>query len=112
MIAHVPIPKVSTLVSVFAALIILTFVTTLISYVDLGELNVVVALAIAFCKASLVAWIFMGVRYTTQLTKLFVVAGIVWLMILILITYSDYRTRGWQYQAQPWNHTKIPMVGH
>ena len=54
----------------------------------------------------------MGVRYTTQLTKLFVVAGIVWLMILILITYSDYRTRGWQYQAQPWNHTKTPMVGH
>ena len=48
MIAHVPIPKVSTLVSVFAALIILTFVTTLVSYIDLGELNVVVALAIAF----------------------------------------------------------------
>ncbi len=108
---HTPIPKVSSLVSVFAALIVLTVVTTLVSYVQLGELNIVVALLIAFCKASLVAWIFMGVRHTTQLTKLFVVAGIVWLMILVLLTYSDYSSRGWQYQAQPWNHTKTPMVG-
>jgi cytochrome c oxidase subunit 4 len=55
-------------------------------------------------KASLVAWIFMGVRYTTNLTKLFVVAGLVWLSILVLITFSDYSTRSWTYQAQPWSH--------
>lgn len=106
---HVPIPKVRTLVAVFLTLIVLTFVTTLISYVNLGEFNVIVALLIAFCKASIVAWIFMGVRYTTSLTKLFVVAGLVWLSILILLTYSDYSSRNWIYQARPWNHTKIPM---
>ena len=109
MSAHIPIPKTKTLVSVFASLIALTLVTTLVSYVDLGEFNIVAALLIALVKASLVAWIFMGVRYTSSLTKLFVVAGIVWLMILVVITFSDYSSRGWQYQARPWNHTKIPL---
>ena len=107
--SHVHIPKVSALVSVFLALIALTVITTLVSYVELGEFNIVIALLIAVFKASLVAWIFMGVRYTTQLTKLFVVAGLVWLSILLLITFSDYSSRGWQYQPKPWNHTKMPM---
>jgi cytochrome c oxidase subunit 4 len=106
---HVPIPKVGTLVRVFLTLIVLTFVTTLISYINLGEFNVIVALLIALCKASIVAWIFMGVRYTTSLTKLFVVAGLVWLSILILLTYSDYSSRNWMYQARPWNQTKTAM---
>ncbi|MFL6416916.1 MAG: cytochrome C oxidase subunit IV family protein [Bryobacteraceae bacterium] len=106
MSAHVPIPKVGTLVAVFATLIILTFVTTAVSYVELGEFNVIVALLIALTKASLVAWIFMGVRFTSNLTKLFVVAGLVWLTILILITASDYNTRHWTYQAQPWSDYK------
>ena len=33
------------------------------------------------------------------------------LAILILITYSDYSTRGWTYQAQPWTHTKSAGSG-
>ena len=99
-LAH--IPKVATLVKVWAALIVFTGLTSAVSYLELGEWNIVVALLIAVTKASLVVWIFMGVRYTTSLTKLFVVAGLVWLFIMILITYSDYGTRHWTYQAQPW----------
>jgi cytochrome c oxidase subunit 4 len=105
---HTPIPKVATLVKVFLSLIVLTFVTTLVSYIDLGELNIVVALLIAVFKACLVAWIFMGVRYTTSLTKLFVVAGLVWLSILIVLTYTDYTSRNWIYHARPWSQTKAP----
>jgi cytochrome c oxidase subunit 4 len=103
---HTPIPKVGTLVAVWAALIVLTGVTSAVSYLELGEWNVVVALLIALTKASLVAWIFMGVRYSTTLTRLFCVAGLVWLVILVLITYSDYSTRNWTYQAQPWSTNK------
>ena len=102
MSSHVFIPKVSTLVAVWATLVVLTGVTSAASYVDVGEWNIVVALLIAVTKASLVVWIFMGVRHTTTLTRLFVVAGLVWLFIMILLTFSDYRTRGWTYQAQPW----------
>ncbi len=104
MTSHVHVPKVRTLVLVWLALICATGVTTGVSYVELGWMNIVVALLIAVVKASLVAWIFMGVRFTTSLTKLFVVAGLVWLSILILITFSDYDTRAWTYQAQPWSH--------
>ena len=99
---HTLIPKVSTLVAVWASLIVLTFLTSAASYVDVGEWNIVLALAIAVTKASLVVWIFMGVRHVTTLTRLFVVAGIVWLFIMILLTSSDYKTRNWTYQPQPW----------
>jgi cytochrome c oxidase subunit IV len=104
MTAH--IPKVKALVLVWAVLIVLTGTTSAVSYVELGRWNVVVALLIAVTKASLVVWIFMGVRYTTTLTRLFVVAGLVWLSIMILITFSDYNSRSWTYQAQPWSHNK------
>lgn len=106
---HAHIPKVRTLVLVWLTLICLTGMTTGVSYVDLGWMNIVVALFIAVFKASLVAWIFMGVRHTTSLTKLFVVAGLVWLGIMILITFSDYSSRSWTYQAQPWAHN--PAAG-
>ena len=106
MSVHAPIPQVKTLVAVWAALIVLTGTTAAVSYVELGEWNIVVALLIALIKASMVAWIFMGVRHSTTLTKLFCVAGLVWLAIMMLITASDYMTRNWTYQPQPWSHTK------
>jgi cytochrome c oxidase subunit 4 len=99
------IPSRGSLVSVWATLIVLTWTTVGVSYLELGEWNVVVAVLIALIKASLVAWIFMGVRYSTRMTRLFVVAGLVWLTIMILITGGDYFTRSWDYQPQPWSHT-------
>ena len=112
MSAHVHIPKIRTLVAIWATLVVLTGTTSAVSYVELGRWNVVVALAIAVIKASLVAWVFMGVRFTTTLTKLFVVAGLVWLSIMILITFSDYNSRNWTYQAQPWSHSKAVGGSH
>ena len=106
MTGHAHIPKVGTLVAVWATLVVLTGTTSAVSYVELGEFNIVVALLIALIKASIVAWIFMGVRFSTSLTRLFVVAGLVWLCILLFLTYSDYSSRSWTYQAQPWSQTK------
>ena len=106
MSAHVHIPQIRILIAVWAALIFFTGLTSAVSYLELGIFNIIVALLIAVTKASLVAWIFMGVRYTTTLTKLFVVAGLVWLSILVLVTFSDYSSRSWSYQPQPWSHTK------
>jgi cytochrome c oxidase subunit 4 len=100
MSSHVPSAK--ALVLVWAALVCLTWTTVGVSYIELGEWNIVVALIIALIKASLVAWIFMGVRFTTPLTRLFVVAGLVWLTIMIFITSGDYATRKWDYHPQPW----------
>jgi cytochrome c oxidase subunit 4 len=80
---------------VFFALIVLTWVTTGVSTVDLGRWNIFVALAIAICKASLVALFFMHVWYSTRLTKMIVMASIFWLILLLFITMADIWTRGW-----------------
>jgi len=101
---HIPTARI--LVIVWAALICLTWTTVGISYIELGEWNVVVALIIALIKVSLVAWIFMGVRFSTKLTRLFVVAGLVWLTIMIIITSGDYATRQWDYHPQSWGRSK------
>jgi cytochrome c oxidase subunit 4 len=103
------IDSVKAYVGVFVALIILTFTTVTVSQLELGEFHIIAALLIAFIKASLVAWIFMGVRHSTKMTRLFVVAGLLWLGIMMLITFGDYTTRAWDYQPQPWSHS--PTVG-
>jgi cytochrome c oxidase subunit 4 len=80
---------------VFLGLLVGTLVTVWIAYFDFGIFNVAVALTIAVAKASLVVWFFMGVRYNTPLTKVVVVAGLFWLLIMFGLGMSDYLTRPW-----------------
>jgi cytochrome c oxidase subunit 4 len=89
------VDSVKTYALVFLALLTLTLVTTLVAYVDLGPFSVVVALAIAVSKMLLVALFFMHVRHSTRLTKLVVLGGLLWLVILIALTMADIITRGW-----------------
>jgi len=81
--------------AVFVALLVLTAITTAVAFVDLGPWNTVVALGIAFLKATLVALFFMHVKYSPRLTQIVVAGGIFWLAILIVLTLSDFVTRGW-----------------
>jgi cytochrome c oxidase subunit IV len=74
---------------------ILTIITVAVSRIDLGRLNVVVALAVAFTKASLVILYFMHVKYNNSLTKLTAACGFLWLIFMFVITFADYLTRGW-----------------
>jgi cytochrome c oxidase subunit 4 len=89
------IDSIRTYTLVLLALLVLTAVTTLVAFVDLGAFSVVVALAIAVCKMLLVALFFMHVRHSTRLTKLVVLGGLLWLIILVMLTLSDFTTRGW-----------------
>jgi cytochrome c oxidase subunit 4 len=81
--------------AVFLALIVLTWVTSGVATLDLGSLNVFVALSIAIFKASLVLLFFMHVKYATRLTKMIVMSGIYWLILLLFIVMMDLWTRGW-----------------
>ena len=89
------IDSIRTYTLVLLGLLVLTAATTLVAFVDLGEFSVVVALAIAVCKMLLVALFFMHVRHSTKLTKLVVLSGLLWLAILLMLTLSDFTTRGW-----------------
>lgn len=90
---HVVPPK--AYLAVFAALVVLTAVTTSVAFLDLGPWNTAVALAIAFTKATLVVLIFMHLKYSSRLTRVVVAGGLFWLAILLALTLSDFFTRGW-----------------
>src|ERR1700744_4827307 len=97
-----PTTPVRTYVLIWLALSILTVVTFYVSTIDLGPFNVVVALAIAALKMSLVIWFFMHVRTDNPLTKLFVFAGFFWMAILLALTLGDYFSRGWMPLVKFW----------
>lgn len=86
---HEHIDSVRTYVYVILALIALTVITAAVAFIDLGRLNVVVAITIATIKMLLVALIFMHMRYSTGLTKVVVIGALMWLGILISLTMSD-----------------------
>jgi cytochrome c oxidase subunit 4 len=73
----------------------MTALTVVVAEFNLGVLNDVVALTIAVLKGTAVVLFFMHVRHSSNLTKLTVVSGFLWLAFMILITLSDYWTRGW-----------------
>jgi cytochrome c oxidase subunit 4 len=79
---------------VFVTLLLLTLVTVDVAFYDAGWLNLYIALTIATCKALLVVLFFMHVRYSSRLTWVFVGAGFFWLAILLVLTMSDYFSRG------------------
>jgi cytochrome c oxidase subunit 4 len=103
-----PIVPQKTYVLVFLCLIALTILTTGVAFIDLGPLNTVAALAIAFSKMLLVILFFMGFRHSSGLVRIILVAGFFWLALLIAFTMSDYRTRSWIPAPDSWSTTAPP----
>ena len=79
----------------FAFLMVMLVVTLWAATWELGPLNVVVAMLIAFAKAIAVVLYFMHVRYSSRLIQVFAASAFVWLAIMFVLTLSDYFTRGW-----------------
>jgi cytochrome c oxidase subunit IV len=81
---------------IFLALMVCTAITVAVAFVDLGPLNVIVAMSIAVLKATLVVLFFMHVKYSTRLTWAVVAGSVFWLGILLTLTLGDYLTRSWR----------------
>ena len=56
----------------------------------------------------LVILFFMGVRHSSGLVRIVLVAGFFWLALLIAFTMSDYRTRSWTPAPESWSTTAPP----
>ena len=82
------------LLAVLVALITLTGVTVAASYVDLGTLNVWIALLIASAKASLVLLFFMDIRKEGRLVVVSFLGTVLFLAIMISFTFWDVAFRG------------------
>ena len=99
----VPIKVYALNLVVLMAFMVLTI---FMSGVHLGSLgNNLVAMAIAITKATLVILIFMGVKYSSNVVKIYAALGFVWLPLLG-IAFCDYGTRsyeiekGWEGKTQ------------
>lgn len=90
---HVHIASTQFYIGIFVALVILTILTVKVSYYDFGEANVLIAIAIATAKASLVSIFFMHLAHDKKFNALTFVSAFLFLGIFIVFTYDDLGRR-------------------
>ncbi|OFV85567.1 MAG: hypothetical protein A3D93_04245 [Acidobacteria bacterium RIFCSPHIGHO2_12_FULL_67_30] len=88
---HIVSPKLY--LGVLAILLVGTALTVAAARVDLGGLNIVVAMSIAVVKASFVVLYFMHLKYSHRLNWVFGAAAMLWLALLIGLTSTDVIAR-------------------
>jgi len=91
---HIVSPKIY--IVIFASLMLGTGITVWAAFQNFHQFNIVIALAIATIKATLVVLYFMHARYSPKRTQLVIVCSIFWLAIMLALTLSDYNTRPYQ----------------
>jgi len=77
------------LIVVWLSLVVFTGLTVGVSGLNIPELAVLVALAIATTKATLVVNYFMHLRYESSIFKIILIMGIVTIAIFIGLTFFD-----------------------
>lgn len=77
------------LVAVFLALIGLTFLTVAATWIDLGALNLWIAMAIATAKASLVALFFMHLIYDRPFNSIVLIGALFFVMLFVSLALMD-----------------------
>lgn len=88
------IVPLKTLLTIFATLVGLTILTVLTAQLDLGILNVPLALTIAIGKASLVVMFFMALKYDRPVNTLVFVTGLIFVLVFLVFTWFDIGFRG------------------
>src|SRR5436305_1086301 len=89
-------PTLPTYYAIFGALIALTLLTVGAAAAPFpAQLHTPVALAIAAAKASLVLLFFMHLWYSPRLVWLIAFGSLLWLAIMLALTFADYLTRTW-----------------
>lgn len=84
--------------AVFGALLTFTVITVAVSYVDFGAANLVIAVAVATMKASMVGLIFMHLYWDKKFNAVAFVSSLVFLGIFVGFTMLDTEARG---RAEP-----------
>ena len=90
---HDHILSYKTLSVIWVMLLILTVITYKISQINLGYLNVLVALFIATTKAALVVLFFMHLKYESNVIRYMLLTAFLILAIFIGFTFFDVSYR-------------------
>lgn len=91
-LAH-PVP-LRVLLAVFAALMLLTFITVAATWIDLGAFNIWLALLIAVVKGSLVALYFMHLRWDSPFNAIVLIAAMFFVALFVgsvVLDSKEYR---------------------
>ena len=88
---HVHVVSLRTLIAVFVALVVLTWITVAATYVDLGPLNLWIALGIAAVKGALVALYFMHLRWDRPFNGVVFLVALLFVVLLVGGTLMDTR---------------------
>lgn len=89
-------------------LLCLTFITVGAASIDFGSGNVVIALGIATIKASLVALIFMNLRYDKPVNAVIALSGFLFLGIMLTFCLLDIDSR--RDEKEPARVNMIPVA--
>lgn len=81
------------LIGIWLALVALLGLSLGTSYLPLGGGNSVICIAIAFVQALLVWSFFMRLRWSGILVRLIAAAGVIWFLLLLGLSLTDYLTR-------------------
>ncbi len=86
---HVHVVPTKVLVGVWAVLIVLTWLTVSATKVDLGPLNIYIALGIAVVKSTFVALYFMHLRYDRPFHGVVFVVALLFVALFISFALLD-----------------------
>ncbi len=95
------VPPIGLYAANYIFLVVMLAVTFAVSRIDLGDWNIVVAVVISVIKTAAVATIFMGLKYSSKLTRVWAIVGVFWLFLLFGIM-GDYITREWVHLKVGW----------
>lgn len=87
--AHVHVVPANVLLAVWGALMALTVLTVAATWVDLGSLNLVVALVIATVKAALVVLYFMHMRYDRPFHAVVFLTALAFVALFVILALLD-----------------------
>ena len=83
------IVPIKTLVATGLALLVFTLITVWAAKIDLGDLNIWIALAIAALKATLVVLFFMHLRYDRPFNGIIFVTSLAFVVLFISFALTD-----------------------
>ena len=78
---------------VWVILLACTVLTVVTGYMDLGKVNLPLALTIATVKASLVVWYFMHMREAAGTNRIVFITSFVFMFVMIFGVFGDLWTR-------------------
>ncbi|MGE8722700.1 cytochrome C oxidase subunit IV family protein [Leptospira terpstrae] len=85
--------SIKTYVYVLLALFFGTFVTVWVAQYDLGKWNMIVAMAVATCKAFFVLAYFMHLKYDNMLNRVIFLSAFAFLALLFAFSFGDIISR-------------------